>query len=371
MSSNGMTSPPSAAVAPLPSCCAPCSTCSRCTTAPGSDRPMSLRCPETSDVHLPLTVPLILPYRLRKRYRTFFMKPYASVLLIVCALIGASIAHAEDVDFQPLQKRLMEDGIDSSIVHAYFNDPRFELMEELLKINIKQPDATDIYAAMREEESVERTAAFLRENDAVFERVLQDSPVDKEVVAAVLRVETNLGLYKGKHPLMNVFASLALLNSDQLEIAAPNFWDRVMEDVAEEEQAAVRDKVDSRRKRKARWAYRELKLLLQMAQEERMDPLEVKGSWAGAFGLAQFLPSSFEAYARDGSGDGYVDLYLLDDAVASIAHYLKVHGYHKDNQARRRKAVYRYNHSNDYVDTVLHIADRVREINDERRAQAE
>jgi membrane-bound lytic murein transglycosylase B len=72
----------------------------------------------------------------------------------------------------------------------------------------------------------------------------------------------------------------------------------------------------------------ELEQFLLMSREESLDPLAPQGSYAGAMGIPQFMPSSFRAYARDGDGDGRRDLWgSWDDVFASVANYLKEHGW--------------------------------------------
>ena len=80
--------------------------------------------------------------------------------------------------------------------------------------------------------------------------------------------------------------------------------------------------------RRAEFFQKELAQFLLMTQEERINPREPKGSYAGAMGIPQFMPSSFRAYAVDGSGDGRRDLWQYGpDVFASIANYFDVHGW--------------------------------------------
>ncbi len=291
--------------------------------------------------------------------RCFLKLFFACTVFLAMAL--PSIAATPEADFSPLRKRLIADGLPPATVNRLFEDERFELIPELLKMNIRQPDVTNVYLKFTEPASVERTRIFLEEHEDVFITVLGDSRVEPEVVAAVLRIESNFGEYPGRFPLMNVFATLTLLDSDQLETLAPQFWSHVLEEVDPAEKVETVRKVNRRKKRKADWAYKELKILIEMSSQGKMDPLEVRGSWAGAFGLAQFLPSSFQTYARDGNADATTNLYHLEDAIASIANYLSLHGYRVDNEKKRRKAVWHYNHSEDYVSAVLNLADKVKE----------
>jgi len=265
-------------------------------------------------------------------------------------------------DFSYLINRLIEDGIEPSQVDKYFNNPEFSVIPELLEINIDQPSSTAGYSRFMEDQSVTETAAFLKQNREIFDIILSKSKVDAEVIAAIMQVESGLGSYKGDYPLLNVFASLTLLNTDQLESEAPDFWDKILSDYPQNEHDNIKSKVMKKAKRKTEWAYRQLKTLLKLAvqTEGKFDPLRIKGSWAGAFGIPQFLPTSFENYGVDGDADGIINLCELDDSIASIANYLEKHGYQQDITKNRRKAVWHYNHSYEYVDCVITLADRVK-----------
>jgi membrane-bound lytic murein transglycosylase B len=83
-----------------------------------------------------------------------------------------------------------------------------------------------------------------------------------------------------------------------------------------------------------------------------LDPFEVKGSSHGAFGLLQFIPSSFQKFAIDGNRDGKIDLFNFEDAVASSANYLQKQGWGKKEKQKKR-ALHAYNHDWGYVKTVI------------------
>ena len=94
-----------------------------------------------------------------------------------------------------------------------------------------------------------------------------------------------------------------------------------------------------------------------------LDPLTVPGSLYGAIGIAQFMPSKALRYGVDGNGDGAVNLFDLEDAVFSMGRYLRANGWRGSMRSRRkqRRAIYNYNHSTIYVNTVLAVADHLRE----------
>ncbi|MFZ6813686.1 lytic murein transglycosylase B [Undibacterium sp. Rencai35W] len=75
----------------------------------------------------------------------------------------------------------------------------------------------------------------------------------------------------------------------------------------------------------------ELENMLLMARESRLDPFQFKGSYAGAIGWSQFMPSSIRKFAVDFDGDGQIDLLASPtDAIGSVAHYLSMHGWKKN-----------------------------------------
>lgn len=83
--------------------------------------------------------------------------------------------------------------------------------------------------------------------------------------------------------------------------------------------------------RRADYFRRELAQMLLLAREEQVDPRSLKGSYAGAMGIAQFMPSSYRHYAADGTGDGKRDLWNWNaDVFASVANYFREHGWRRD-----------------------------------------
>jgi len=141
------------------------------------------------------------------------------------------------------------------------------------------------------------------------------------VVVAIYRLETNLGGDSGKYLVFNGLFTLAVLEN-----------------------------------RRSAWAEKELLNLLIFCKKNNRDPFSIYGSWAGAFGICQFIPSSVLKYAVDGDGDGNVDLNNFSDAMSSIANYLKSNGWERGNLRRKKQAVWAYNHCDNYVKAVFAYA---------------
>lgn len=134
---------------------------------------------------------------------------------------------------------------------------------------------------------------FVKQNQSVLNAVGAHYGVDPTVIAAILGIETNYGKTMGNWNTGNALATLAFDYP-----------------------------------RRAAYFQGELVALMQMAQEERRAPESFKGSYAGAMGMAQFMPSSYLKYAVDWNRDGKRDLWNnVGDAAASIANYLKQHGW--------------------------------------------
>jgi membrane-bound lytic murein transglycosylase B len=131
------------------------------------------------------------------------------------------------------------------------------------------------------------------------------------------------------------------------------FWKQVSE-----KYDVKREKFDKWVKRKSKWAYGELKAFLEYTDGHKMDPAKMKGSYAGALGISQFMPSNVLMYAKDGDKDGRIDLFSHADAIASVANYLKRHGWYADiEREKAKKVVWKYNHSKYYVNIIFKISD--------------
>jgi len=226
-------------------------------------------------------------------------------------------------------------------------DSRAKFRPTIITKNFTHVETPDLYAQQLTPESVAGCLDFLRLDGGKLNDAAREGGVPAEVITAILKVETNLGRHKGTESVFNVFWTLSLADDP-----------------------AVRDEVLSRddpewseRKTKmakrAEWARTQLRDLIRMVNNgHSADPLGMMGSWAGAFGLSQFIPTSYLYYGQDGNRDGIVNLDDVEDAAASIVYYLKKNGWPDDGSPRRqRQAIMSYNHSQPYVDCVLALAD--------------
>jgi membrane-bound lytic murein transglycosylase B len=227
--------------------------------------------------------------------------------------------------FEQVKERLVAEGFSEEELRTIFADSRVELYPQILERRAKGLNYMSRKFGLLTKKSVRKGVEVLNTHKALLGRVEASYGVDKEVIVAILRVETNFGSYTGNYPILNSLLTRAVIEN-----------------------------------RRSQWAEEELACLLRIAREQGKDPLSLTGSWAGAFGIAQFVPSSYLRYGVDGNGDGRVNLFEFADAVASIANYLKVHGWEKGRKEQNRQAVYAYNHCDSYVDAVFAYAQAAR-----------
>jgi membrane-bound lytic murein transglycosylase B len=263
----------------------------------------------------------------------------AGILLGVLGLAAGVRAETPPVAYVGLKYSLVRQGLDKDYVFKAFADPRNSFLPDVVrKIAFLRKESPEIYKQFLTPEVVARGRAYLAAHRTALSSAEARFGVAPEVIVAILTVESGLGSNTGKYPVFNVFASLAVMDNPEV--------------IQEAGLSASPDRL----KKKAAWARRELAIFLEYCAAHHLDPFSLCGSWAGAMGFCQFLPSSLQRCGVAANGKGPVDLFTHDDAIFSIACYLHKSGFQRANRASWRRAVYSYNHSDAYVDTVLTLA---------------
>jgi len=286
--------------------------------------------------------------KIMKFCRKFFL--YGLVLL---ALLGPGSLLA--LEGGSLHSRLvLEEGLDQVLVSRFIESERFQVDTAIIAKNLKQVEYKATYDRFIEPESVQKGQRFLETNQSWMRLQEKKYGVEAELVTAIFLIESDLGRYPGRYNLLKVFTSLASCNREV-------HLQKVYKELLPQYPQLDYQWLQRRARKKSAWGYGQLVALLRLS--DRLDIDQVKGSWAGAFGICQFIPSSCLSFAVDGSGDGFIDLYDFKDAAASVANYLKVHGWRSglDRQARE-KVVWSYNHSTLYCQTVVELAHRLRKV---------
>lgn len=146
-------------------------------------------------------------------------------------------------------------------------------------------------------DNVQNGVVFWNQYEDALNRAWQVYGVPPEIIVGIIGVETRWGRVMGKTRILDALATLSF-----------NY------------------------PRRAEYFSGELETFLLMARDEQDDPLNLKGSFAGAMGYGQFMPSSYKQYAVDFRGDGHINLWDPVDAIGSVANYFKAHGWVKGDQ---------------------------------------
>ena len=209
-------------------------------------------------------------------------------------------------------------GIPSAEIEAVLAQAR--LREGIVKAMSRPAEAKpwrDYRPIFIQPKRIDGGRAFLAEHREALQRAEDKYGVPKEIVTAILGVETSYGGNKGSHLVVDALYTLAF--------AYPRTGDPAKVDRENKREAFFRD---------------ELAQLFALGKEQGFDITTLKGSYAGAMGWGQFMPSSYRDYAVDGDGDGRVDLFdNLDDVFASVANYFAKKGKWQANGPVMQRAV--------------------------------
>jgi len=256
--------------------------------------------------------------------------------------------------FSNVKNRLIKDGFDAKMIEDLYNEPEVYFDIKSISGYFQHNEATLNYDQFHQSRSLAKARKYLKQHKTSLARVQKAYGVDKEIIVAIMLVETRLGGFTGVSRVLNVFSTMAAL---QTKAPRENLWEQIPPKKRLEKDAFLKKAL-----RKSEWAYTQLKAFLEYTTSQKIPPLDIRGSYAGAIGFPQFIPSSILSYAKDGNKDGTIDLFTHDDAIESVANYLKSFGWYREISRRKAaKVLYNYNRSTYYVDELLTISDMLKE----------
>lgn len=218
--------------------------------------------------------------------------------LLVLAAISPSLQAAGDYTDHPGVEAFVDDmarkhAFDADRIRQWLGEARHQpRIIELISTPAERTLEWHEYRAIFiKPERVVQGVAFLQEYRAAFERAEAEFGIPREIIAAVIGVETWYGRYLGPHRVLDSLTTLAF-----------DYPPR------------------------SRFFRSELEQFFLMVREQGFDPAELKGSYAGAMGYGQFISSSYRHYAVDFDGDGVADIFDNPvDAIGSVANYFDEH----------------------------------------------
>ncbi len=288
------------------------------------------------------------------------MNRTSTCFLVVTLLLALQtpIQAQADTSKKFIEDSLVEKGLERSHVQHLLNDPRVSVEPGIIMKNLfysspkgtaQQPEYMEIDPVY-----IDKGKRYIQDNAHIFPSIVERFGTSAEVITAILIVESRLGTYPENYTVFVAYTNLAV-------ILDPAYLDNIRKTYSGQYPRLNDEATVQRARKKAQWALNELYQLIVLADGLGRDPLDISGSFAGALGPGQFIPSSFMEYGMDGDRDGKKDPFNMADAMASIAHYLKRAGWQEDAALeKKRKAVWHYNHSEVYVNTIMMLYDRLK-----------
>ena len=222
-------------------------------------------------------------------------------ILIISIISFTSSFSNDQINFQKWKKNFKKIALKNNISETTFDIvmAKVKFLPNVIKYDRYQPEFyedTKTYISKRtSKKKVSKGIDFYKDNLKLINTIETKYKIEKELLLALMGIETNFGTYVGK---MDILSSLATLSFD---------------------------------KRRSDFFSNELLILLSLIEKDQIDYKTLYGSWAGAFGFFQFMPSTMKNYAIDYDNDNYIDLKNNNDAYASAANYLSKIGW-KDDQ---------------------------------------
>ncbi len=194
------------------------------------------------------------------------------------------------------QIKAISSGISKNVVHDIMSEAKF--LPKVIEYDRYQPEFyEDTFTYIKKRSSgrkVKEGIKLYKKEKNKLETIEKDFQVEKELLLALMGIETNFGKYLGK---MDIVSSLATLSYD---------------------------------KRRSDFFTKELLILLKLVDKKIIDKSILYGSWAGAFGNFQFMPRTIKNYAIDYNKNNIIELKNIEDSFASAANYLKTIGWKKN-----------------------------------------
>jgi len=230
----------------------------------------------------------------------FFSRTIPLAFMFKVLIINMVFAHTSFSNFETwlisYKKFALKKGVSKKTIEIVLKDAKF--LEQVIKYDRKQPEFfedTITYVSKRATDSRVMIAnKLLKKNKLLFNKVENEFKIEKEILLALWGIETNFGKHVGK---MDIISSLATLSYDLRR----------------------RDYFSS-----------QLLTLLKLIDNKLINPNTLYGSWAGAYGNFQFMPSTISRYAIDYDKNNKIELKTsLEDSLASAANYINKIGWKK------------------------------------------
>lgn len=285
---------------------------------------------------------------------------WIKVLLAAFLFGGASESFAARPSMKWLKSELKSEKLPIKFIEEVTARYETKSFEKVLNLNILGFLAPPQHSTLVSDDAVRASYNFIQKNKKLFKLAHEKYNVSPEIISSLLWIETRHGNLLGKFHVPSVYAHLLQLrrksNQDKLYQRAQ---ERNTEKKYSDEQ--LKTLISERAKRKSDWAVEQLKALAIIHDKRAKNLKSLRGSFAGAFGLPQFIPSSYHAWAVSTKKESMPNLFETSDSILSVASYLKGNGWDSEQINSHLEALMRYNHSRDYAESILEISKRVKD----------
>ena len=229
---------------------------------------------------------------IKKMFKFIFFFVFINSFII----LNASANNDFDSWLKDFKIKAVNSGISKKLVDQVMSEAVF--IPKVIEYDRYQPEFyEDTFTYIKKRSSnnkIKQGLKLYKKEKIIIEKIEKEFNVEKELLLALMGIETNFGKYLGK---MDIISSLATLSFD---------------------------------KRRSDFFTKELLILLNLVDKKIIDREILYGSWAGAFGNFQFMPSTIEKYALDYDKNNIIELKTIDDSFASAANYINKMGWKKD-----------------------------------------
>ena len=255
------------------------------------------------------------------------------IVFFALSIFTFSQSLSDDLAYQIVSDHLEGSNVPEAYIREAFTHDEIKIHKEIAE-KFARPYEKKTWKAYRKifvkDSRINAGAKFYKENIELIKSVSSEYRVDPFIIVTIAGIESNYGSH---HSQYSVFNSLYSQIHDM--------------------------------PKRAKWASKELAEFIKYCFNDQLDPQEIGGSYAGAFGFGQFIPSSFNNYSVDFYEDGVRQPYDWPDVLASIANYLRRNGYKPNSNNYDRdgdiwKSIYAYNHANNYVMAVLELRNEIK-----------
>ena len=226
----------------------------------------------------------------------FFLTIYTSVFLLILSSFSSAKSNNFDLWIVDFKKRAVQYGISNEVVNDIMSEAKY--LPKVIEYDRYQPEFyenTFTYVKKRtNSKKIRKGIDLYKKEKSIIDKIEKEFLVEKELLLALMGIETNFGNYLGK---MDIVSSLATLSFD---------------------------------KRRSEFFTKELLILLKLVDKGIINKKILFGSWAGAFGNFQFMPRTIRNYAIDYNNNEIIELKSIEDSFASAANYLNKIGWRKN-----------------------------------------